>query len=423
MVSSHAAIATHFHMQFDGTAKLAVNTLSLATLVVIALSPMYCIFTDVEYWNESDAELDMDFTSNSTPPLEMNIDESKDEDQLPHIFIVRWIVFLLAYFQARFFLSDAALTWILCFFSTLFKVLGKFSDKITVIAGMLPTSLYKRNQYTASISPGSDSFEKRVACESCFSLYRYEECFSKTGSLISPLSCAFKPFRSSRRCGGKLIKEIVSSSGHKRYYPHFIFCFTSLITSLQNLLLCSNFLEQCESTRHTSSSIGYSDVYDGQLWKDFLTIDGSPFLCAPYCYGLLVNIDWFQPFKHTVYSVGVVYIAFLRFKRENIIIVGVIPGPSEPSLTLNTILAPLVSDLLDLWKGVRLTLPNGELVTCKCALLGVSCDLPAGRKVAGFLSYNANLGCSRCLQNFASGSPHHRDYSNFDRSTWKLRTK
>lgn len=65
---------------------------------------MYCCI-DTEYWIESDTELDMDFTSNSTPPLEMNIDEPGDNDQLPHTFIVKWIVFLLAYFQARFFLS------------------------------------------------------------------------------------------------------------------------------------------------------------------------------------------------------------------------------------------------------------------------------------------------------------------------------
>ena len=29
-----------------------------------------------------------------------------------------------------------------------------------------------------------------------------------------------------------------------------------------------------------------------------------------------------------------------------------------------------------------------------CVLLGVACDMPAGRKTCGFLSHSANLGCT-----------------------------
>lgn len=65
---------------------------------------------------------------------------------------------------------------------------------------------------------------------------------------------------------------------------------------------------------------------------------------------------------------------------------------------------PYVNDLLKLWDGVELNIPA---LKCKkkirCALLSVSCDLPAGRKVGGFLSHNAHLGCSRCLKKFSGG--------------------
>lgn len=47
--------------------------------------------------------------------------------------------------------------------------------------------------------------------------------------------------------------------------------------------------------------------------------------------------------------------------------------------------------------------------------------MPAGRKVCGFLSHSANLGCSRCYCTFAQGFGH-RDYSNFDCDLWELRT-
>ena len=57
---------------------------------------------------------------------------------------------------------------------------------------------------------------------------------------------------------------------------------------------------------------------------------------------------------HTLeYSAGAIYLCLnnlprnLRYKRENIIIVGIIPGPSEPKLTMNLYSIPLVQDLMD----------------------------------------------------------------------------
>ena len=58
----------------------------------------------------------------------------------------------------------------------------------------------------------------------------------------------------------------------------------------------------------------------------------------------------------------------------------------------------------------------------RCALLGVACDLPAARKCCGFLSYSADLGCSRCFQKFSRGFAKRNDYANFNRGGWQLRT-
>ena len=38
--------------------------------------------------------------------------------------------------------------------------------------------------------------------------------------------------------------------------------------------------------------------------------------------------------------------------------------------------------------------------TVRCILLGVACDMPAGRKAAGFLSHSAHLGCTKCYKVF-----------------------
>ena len=130
------------------------------------------------------------------------------------------------------------------------------------------------------------------------------------------------------------------------------------------------------------------------------------FLSEPHNLGLMLNIDWFQPFTHTQYSVGVMYLVILnlprsiRFKSENIIIAGVIPGPKEPSKHINSYLYPLVDDLLDLWHdGITVT-TNNEAATYRAALLCVACDLPAAHKVCGFLSHSSSHSCSKCMQIF-----------------------
>ena len=66
-------------------------------------------------------------------------------------------------------------------------------------------------------------------------------------------------------------------------------------------------------------------IYDGKLWEDFLTVNGEPFLIGQLGLGLILNVDWFQPYKHIACSVGVVFISvmnlprLIRFKRENVI--------------------------------------------------------------------------------------------------------
>ena len=53
----------------------------------------------------------------------------------------------------------------------------------------------------------------------------------------------------------------------------------------------------------------------------------------------------------------------------------------------------------------------------------LSCiDLPAGRKIRGFMGHSARLGCLRCFKEFP-GSIGTMDYSGFDRHNWKPHTK
>ena len=76
-----------------------------------------------------------------------------------------------------------------------------------------------------------------------------------------------------------------------------------------------------------------------------------------------------------------------RYKEEYIILIGIIPGPTEPSLSLNSYLTPLVQELQIGWTSGLIHDKYGTVVKVRVALSCVACDIPASRKVCGFLSH------------------------------------
>lgn len=144
------------------------------------------------------------------------------------------------------------------------------------------------------------------------------------------------------------------------------------------------------------------DVYDGRMWWQVPSplstpAEFIPFVHHPYHLLLTLNVDWFQAFdKKGPYSVGAMYMTInnlprhLRFKKENVILVGVMPGPREPEKEqINHYLRPLVQELHDLYQdGITMDFGNDK-VLIRAALFNVACDIPAARKVSGFTAASA----------------------------------
>jgi len=90
-----------------------------------------------------------------------------------------------------------------------------------------------------------------------------------------------------------------------------------------------------------------SDIYHGNVWKE---LSSNGFLSQSNSLAFMLNVDWFRQYKHSPGSVGVVYLVLLnlprheRYKFENIFAAGILPGPSEPKLTANPFLEPLVRE-------------------------------------------------------------------------------
>ena len=144
---------------------------------------------------------------------------------------------------------------------------------------------------------------------------------------------------------------------------------------------------------------------------------------VPYSYLLCLNVDWFQLFKHTQYSIGAIYATIQnlprteRYKPENVLLIGIIPGPKEPALSIDSFLQPLVNELNEYYsEGFLAFTPFNTHIRIRLALSCIACDIPATHKVFGFLSHHAKFGCNKCYKDFSS------DSSLFDQSTWTLRT-
>jgi len=83
----------------------------------------------------------------------------------------------------------------------------------------------------------------------------------------------------------------------------------------------------------------------------------------------------------------------IRYKKENVIIVEIIPGPKEPKLTMKTFLKPLVDELKEFGQGCLLLAISILLNLClldRAAFICCVLDIPTTRKLGGFVGIQLN---------------------------------
>lgn len=113
-------------------------------------------------------------------------------------------------------------------------------------------------------------------------------------------------------CRSPLLKEVLCKGNVRKFYPLKVYCFNSILEGLENILKRGEIKDVWEHWKDWEySDDGLRDVYDGRVWKKFFNWGGRSFLSDYRGIGLLMNVDWFQPFKHrNYYSVGVIYLQF-----------------------------------------------------------------------------------------------------------------
>ena len=316
-----------------------------------------------------------------------------------------WILLWIMSFRIKFNLPETATESLIKFIKLLLSEISN-SEFDT-----FPNSIYMTKKELGL----RDDFYSFPTCPKCHKLYNKQEVEDyKENDTNSIMKCRHVEFpnsatRRNRQCQTILFEQVPTMDRFKLKFK-LVYPFAGIrqqLMAFYNRPNFENFLRHW--LNRTNSDEILSDIYDGQIWKSFKETndENSPNFfrneTADSHLGLMINLDWFQPYDGTIHSTGVIYAAIcnlprdIRFKHENLLILGLLPGPNEVSLhKINHYLAPIVDELESLWNGIILNgtdeCPNGKKI--RAALILVSCDVPAARKICGHIS--ALVSCHRC---------------------------
>ena len=123
-------------------------------------------------------------------------------------------------------------------------------------------------------------------------------------------------------CGAELTNKVPIVNGFIRK-PKMLFPIPSLKTQIIAMYQRPGFERLLKKWATRGSEPGlYTNIYDGNVWKTFsssLDNPGSRFFTretADSHLGLMINLDWFQPFESSVYSSGVIYGVICNLPHE-----------------------------------------------------------------------------------------------------------
>lgn len=230
-----------------------------------------------------------------------------------------------------------------------------------------------------------------------------DSCVAFTGCLSNMDKCPI--------CGS----DRRDSSGN----PRNTFSYLPLIPQLRALYTCPE-LAQKMRYRHeyNNRNNSISDIFDGERYKTLcqkhVVIEGEK---QPYKFfeeeheiALGLSADGMCPFKRRKNSCWPLLIVNYnlppdeRTHIDNLICVGVVPGPKCPA-DLNSFLQPLIKELLELARGtVAVDITQRRAFALRAHLIAVFGDIPAITKILEFIGHNGCFPCRFCLIKTVAGA-------------------
>lgn len=271
-----------------------------------------------EIWDLTNEEVDADFCQAKDAPS-VNVTEPERSLQNGRT-IIRWVLLFLCLWASFCSISDNALEILLVFIRAVFDSLATVFPVVAGFAAMFPQSLHLFRKH---LGIDNDKFRKYVVCPKCHSLYKFEDCYNYSNDRNVTVHCSFVEHPNHRqtfrrtKCGEPLLKEVTLKSGGTKLYPFKVYCYNSVTDNLRRFIKRPGFFMKCEMWRNRKVPDGFlADIFDGRVWKEWQVVNGEPFLSAPRNFAFMLNVDWFQPFKHSLYSVGALYLVLMNLPRS-----------------------------------------------------------------------------------------------------------
>jgi hypothetical protein len=271
-----------------------------------------------------------------------------------------------------------------------------------------------------------------ASCPTCSANYRVEE-----GKTL-PINCNWKRFPNAKPCGAKISKLVLrDGDGDRRMVrvpirPFLIQDFDAFKARLLSRPGMEAILDRGTLFNDTEDMW---DIKDGTRVRELGDPEGAVFWDGlkrgELRLAWSLSIDWFNPRGNKAAgkstSTGSIVMACLnlppslRYKPENLFLVGVIPGPKEPSVEQVGHYIEIIVDMLNRsWRdGTKFdcTESSDSGRTERSMLVVIVTDLVASRKIAGVASHSSkNFFCSFCGLAKA-------EINNFDRTTWPTKTR
>lgn len=253
-----------------------------------------------------------DFEDYSPPDYEP-LDEPASESTSGRF---SWILLWIMRFRTRFNLPETGTESLIKFIKIVLKEIGgsEFDE--------FPDSLYTARKKLGM----QDNFHTFAACPKCHKLYKKQEVEAfQESETLAIMKCRHIEFPNSntrrfRQCQAFLSEKVPVANRGFNLKSILLFPFAGISHQLEKMYKRPGFEA---ALRHWTNRSYFddilTDIYDGQIWKNFEDSDGSNKFfrseVADSHLGLVLNLDWFQPYDGTIHSTGVIYAQFATFQE------------------------------------------------------------------------------------------------------------
>jgi hypothetical protein len=303
--------------------------------------------------SSDESQLESDVESSRAGTQTPKVKESEDMRKVKHVASFFFCLFLL--WVCLNYVSMSAASLLLPVFPGLICALMPSGAQplLKAVQIVFPTSLHLLKKFIG-VDVAKSSFTRYVVCPKCCCLYKVEDCFSVENGAIKLKCCGEIPFPNHRqqlyteKCNSPLVDVKKHKNGTTKVVPKLCYPYKSLVNSIRQFLSRENIKHSLLKwkERNIPEEV-LADVYDGTVWKEFVS---KGFFAGATDLAFMLNVDWFQPFTHTTDSLGAIYLTVLnlpcseRYKRENLILLSLLPVMEKEQSDLGPFLAPLVEE-------------------------------------------------------------------------------